>query len=828
MMTHQRTGSHLQVLSALLVSALLIALVFPDVIFRGASLRITDQLVGQLAHLTPKNVYPVPAHSNWWDAFYDTGGALFQSEPMIEFMRFCFQTGNSAFWNPYSGMGSLGPDSLVDQKFSVFTVLNALLGGGSLVYNVTLLISYTAAVFFLYRLSTEKLQLSSLAGAAAAVFYLLNGFSITNVGTNMIPGYLYGPAWLYFSVVLADRRSVAAFVGTAASFAILFSNTHVPVNLLAAASLYSIMIGFVISQNYYRSDRTRFFVQIFAIHGLAMLTGAVCLSVVYLPVIGNLPSTGILIEYSQRSFQPAFPLGIPSLFSPSLVYESYNATEPMSLKWYPTGSVFGGPASISGNVVYHFGIVSLLMIGCAWPTSRGRVNLVIVFCLIPIVISLTRIFGIPGVDHLITAMPIIGGIAEDYWWAAIFIPAAILLAFGVNNLIDRSGWRWPSVVILVTGIVFTLARIKVFGLHEPFYTFKLSSLTSSATLTIVAFLLCMFSRASKKTWLSSAVVFVLVALMFGELTWDAKAQRLPRTDFFLNPSPEISFLKRNIGLYRTLSFGRSGFYPELGSAFQVAEASSINEGLLLAFKAFFYRAVSVPSDQIITYMYTPKEFPRGLFPSLWNVRDTPDLHVIDWAAIDLMGVKFLVLPSYFPNYRAKLLSEGKKLVFESTNSVIFENPDVLPRAFSVVLPTGPASSSFQLPADFRDHISSAEIVLYQNTDLRIRGETSQPSLVVLSDNWQQGWQATVNGRPAPIVKVNDVFRGVFVPAGRFDITMSFRSAIYLVAKTLSVAMVVILSSMLIFKRRVDDYLTKYGFQVARRAGHQIIAGSAKT
>jgi uncharacterized membrane protein YfhO len=133
-----------------------------------------------------------------------------------------------------------------------------------------------------------------------------------------------------------------------------------------------------------------------------------------------------------------------------------------------------------------------------------------------------------------------------------------------------------------------------------------------------------------------------------------------------------------------------------------------------------------------------------------------------------------------------------------------------------------------LPADFRDHISSAEIVLYQNTDLRIRGETSQPSLVVLSDNWQQGWQATVNGRPAPIVKVNDVFRGVFVPAGRFDITMSFRSAIYLVAKTLSVAMVVILSSMLIFKRRVDDYLTKYGFQVARRAGHQIIAGSAKT
>lgn len=809
----QRCGSsHQEVLCALVVSAFLIALVFPDVIFRGASLRITDQLVGRLAHLTPKNVYPVPAHSNWWDAFYDTGGALFQSEPMIEFMRFCFQSGNSPFWNPYSGMGSLGSDSLVDQKFSLFTVVNALLGGGSLVYNVTLLASYMAAVFFLYLLLTQKLKLSPLAGVAAAIFYLLNGFSIANVGTNMIPGYLYGPAWLYFSICLADARSVAAFVGTAASFAILFSNSHVPVNLLTAASLYSIIIGYVISRNYYRSDRYRLFVRVLAIHAVAVLTGAICLSIVYVPVISNLASTGILTEYSKRIFQPAFALGIPSLFSPSLVYESYNATEPMALKWYPTGSIFGGPASVSGNVVYHFGIVSLLLIGCAWPRSRGRINPVIVFCMIPVLISLLRIFGIPGVDRLITMLPIMGSIAEDYWWAAIFIPAAILVGFGVNNLIDRSGWRWPCAVIAITGVLFTVARIKVFGLHEPFYSFKLASIIFLAVVTVLSLALCMLSSVSKNTSLASGMVFVLVGLMFAELTWDAKAQRFPRSDFFHNPSPEISFIKHNIGLYRTLNFGQSGLYPELGSAFQIAEASSINEGLLLAFKEFFYRAVSVPSDQIIAYMYTPKAFPHGLFPSLWEARDTPDLHVIDWNAIDLMGVKYLVLPSHFSNYRAKLSSEGKKLVFESSNSIIFENPDVLPRAFSIPVPDDRSSSSIQLPADLRGHISGAEIFSYRNTDLRIRGEANQPSLVVLSDNWQQGWRATVSGHPAPIVKVNEVFRGVFVPAGRFDITMSYRSTIDLVAKILSVAMVVILSSMMIFKQRVDDYLTKYGLR----------------
>ena len=425
-------------------------------------------------------------------------------------------------------------------------------------------------------------------------------------------------------------------------------------------------------------------------------------------------------------------------------------------------------------------------------------------------LSLFRIFGVPGLDRLITSLPIIGNITENYWWAAVFIPASILVGAGANNLIDRSGWRWPSVVIAVAGVAFTIERISVFGLHDPFYSFKLASIAFSAILMALALSLCMFQKALKRTSLTIATAFVLVALMFAELTWDAKAQRFPRSDFFVKASTESSFLARNIGLFRTLNFGQAALYPELGSAFQIAEASSINEGLSPNYREYFYRAIELPTDQML--LYVPKLYPHGLFPTLWAIHDTPDLHVIDWDAIDLLGVKYLVLPSSFSNYRAKLTKDGKKLVLESPNTIIFENPDVLPRAFSVVIPDTRSSEVIQLPAYFRDHTSPADIILYQNTKLRIRGAANEPSLVVLSDNWEQGWQATVNGQPAPIVKVNKVFRGIFVPAGQFDISMNYRSTVDGVAKIASIAMVVILSLITIFNRRIDSFLMKHGLQ----------------
>jgi uncharacterized membrane protein YfhO len=45
--------------------------------------------------------------------------------------------------------------------------------------------------------------------------------------------------------------------------------------------------------------------------------------------------------------------------------------------------------------------------------------------------------------------------------------------------------------------------------------------------------------------------------------------------------------------------------------------------------------------------------------------------------------------------------------------------------------------------------------------------------VVLDDVWAKGWSAQVDGRPVPILRVDDVMRGVEVPAGKHTVSWRY-------------------------------------------------------
>jgi membrane protein YfhO len=59
-------------------------------------------------------------------------------------------------------------------------------------------------------------------------------------------------------------------------------------------------------------------------------------------------------------------------------------------------------------------------------------------------------------------------------------------------------------------------------------------------------------------------------------------------------------------------------------------------------------------------------------------------------------------------------------------------------------------------------------------EVRVSVDAPAPSIVLVRNAWDTGWSATVDGRPAPVLKTDYFLQGVPVPAGHHDIRLVYR------------------------------------------------------
>ena len=82
-------------------------------------------------------------------------------------------------------------------------------------------------------------------------------------------------------------------------------------------------------------------------------------------------------------------------------------------------------------------------------------------------------------------------------------------------------------------------------------------------------------------------------------------------------------------------------------------------------------------------------------------------------------------------------------------------------------------------------VFSANYLVYENDRVTAEVETDRPVMVVFSEMVYPGWQATVNGRSAPIWRANYTFRGVIVEKGKHIIEMEFKPQSFRVGLTIT-------------------------------------------
>jgi hypothetical protein len=122
---------------------------------------------------------------------------------------------------------------------------------------------------------------------------------------------------------------------------------------------------------------------------------------------------------------------------------------------------------------------------------------------------------------------------------------------------------------------------------------------------------------------------------------------------------------------------------------------------------------------------------------------------------------------------------GTAVVAETTDDVLrlFESPAFDPAA-TVVLPEPlpeplPAPGAATLEPGSAG-AESARVVEHAPDRVRVSTDAGRRSMLVLADTYYHGWEAAVDGEPAPIHRVNHTLRGVLVPAGSHEVVFEFR------------------------------------------------------
>ncbi|MBX3176442.1 MAG: YfhO family protein [Candidatus Hydrogenedentes bacterium] len=80
------------------------------------------------------------------------------------------------------------------------------------------------------------------------------------------------------------------------------------------------------------------------------------------------------------------------------------------------------------------------------------------------------------------------------------------------------------------------------------------------------------------------------------------------------------------------------------------------------------------------------------------------------------------------------------------------------------------------PAGEGDPGASVHLRHESHETVEVRVESPRPGILVLADSYDPGWQARVNGKRAPILRVNGLFRGLYLPEGAHTVVFTYTPA----------------------------------------------------
>lgn len=133
---------------------------------------------------------------------------------------------------------------------------------------------------------------------------------------------------------------------------------------------------------------------------------------------------------------------------------------------------------------------------------------------------------------------------------------------------------------------------------------------------------------------------------------------------------------------------------------------------------------------------------------------------------------------------------------DSQRLAILQDPGFVPLSAALVESQPPLAMAN--PGDALPPLpQSVTVPLYEGEHIVVRAATTRNALLVLGEKYYKGWKAEVDGKPAEIVPVNHILRGVYLTPGSHTVEFRFDPLPFKIGKYLTLASFALFAGMLI-------------------------------
>ncbi|MEO0019527.1 MAG: YfhO family protein [candidate division WOR-3 bacterium] len=752
-------------------------------------------------------------------------GGYAQRHFMAEYIRSHF---NIAFWQPQILSGQPTVAAFFGDLFYP-TILLRLILPVHTVWAWTFFLHTFLAGLGAY-LFLKELKLQTVAAFLAGVAYMFSG-SLLTLAYAGHDGRLIGsalmPLAIFFLTRGINRRQFFWFLLTGLVIALQLLSGHIQKVYYTGLILVAWFI-FCLIRTVRQEKKPNLAPKLICYFALGMFFAGCLAAIQYLPVYANLPYSA---RGAERGYEYATSWSMP-------VAEVFDLLTPKfsgGLENYWSKNPFKLHSEYLGILPLLFAVVAIIR---SWKKPNVK------FFLFAFVVTLLMAWGgntpfyrLPY--HLLPGIKMFRGPGMIFFLAGFSI--SVLAGFGVNHLLteERKGkghrfLLYAGGVLLIVLLFFLAARDAAANIFSPgprLNQFQANYPALTGGLLFALFLwaigtglvfLFNRNRIAKPVFAGICAVIMTIDIGISLRLWDNQRgyiRSIPHPKEYFSPDEVVRFLKQDSSFYRVLPLhydrsdeGELWLHNIYSVAGQIPNPLQSYQDFIGAGKSVMFQANNLLNPNFMNLLNIKYIITYNL-PEDVSMFDPQSQQVISQ------------LKSYFSQPQFER-------VFTGGRYTIFENKDLLPRAFitpdyqvvkdkdeviSLLMQKefdpGKTALVYEAPG-YKPVVDSnpspatqCTILYYDANRIRVKANVSTPGILVLSENFHPDWQVTVDGKPAKLLQAFHTLRAVALEPGEHTVEFAYRSRSYQIGLFLSLlATLILLVFLIIFllRRRVSD------------------------